>query len=32
VPLAVAAAVMLLVPFAATTPDGLESVAAALGF
>ena len=32
VPLTVAAVVLLLVPFAATTPDGLESVADKLGF
>ena len=31
-PLAIAAIVLLLVPFAATTPDGLESVADKLGF
>lgn len=31
-PLAVAAVILMLVPFAATTPDGLESVAATLGF
>ena len=31
-PLAIAVVVLLLVPFAATTPDGLESVADKLGF